>query len=87
MKVNWEILVGAALIALSVLFIGRWQTSAIGFGYSGGEGTSDTDTQVVYRLDRWTGRVEYCLANSLTSEGTLGVECPAKLSNKPGAVP
>jgi hypothetical protein len=54
------VLFAGLLIAASIVFVGRWQISAIGYGYGGGEGTPDTDTQVVYRLDRWTGRIEIC---------------------------
>lgn len=76
-KVSWEILAAATLIAISILFIGRYQISAIGFGYGGGASSADTDTQAVYRLDRWTGKVEYCLAGNINPDGELEIMCPA----------
>lgn len=52
MKVAWEMLVAAVLVAASILFIGRYQISAaVGEGPFG-------KTQAVYRLDRWTGKVD-----------------------------
>jgi hypothetical protein len=46
MKLELVVLAGAALIAGSILFIGRYEISA-------GDGA-------VHRLDRWTGEIEYC---------------------------
>jgi len=64
------ILAGAVLIALSILFIGRWQISAFG------------DTHV-YRLDRWTGEIEYCGIwldkQKWERDGTFAVMCPLNL--------
>jgi len=55
---NWAnaiaILVGSLAISLSILFIGRYEIS----GY--GEGTRFTSSTAVYRLDRWTGRIDVC---------------------------
>jgi len=55
------VLIGACLIAASILFIGRWQISAIGFGYKEFGASPDNNTQGVYRLDRWTGSIDYCV--------------------------
>ena len=61
MRAGWTVLAGAALIAASILFIGRWQISAIGYGYK--DGDDDTTKETVYRLDRWTGQIESCFPN------------------------
>jgi hypothetical protein len=61
MKLVLAIVAGALLIAGSILFIERWQISAVGFGYAGdGERGSDTQEEKVFLLDRWTGKIEYC---------------------------
>ena len=55
------VLAGALIIAGSILFIERYQITAMGYGWSGGgEGGSDTSEEKVFRLDRWTGDIEYC---------------------------
>lgn len=84
MKREWSIIVGTLIIAASILFIGRYQISAIGFGYTGGDAGTDNDTQAVYRLDRWTGRVDYCLEIGLRSDGSINIICPATVPNPPG---
>jgi hypothetical protein len=56
-------LVAAVLVAACIAFIGRYQLSAAGYGaqnYSG---------QAIYRLDRWTGKVDAC-EQSTTKDGT-----------------
>jgi hypothetical protein len=45
---GWEILVGAALIAGAIIFVGRWQIAT-------GPGITS------FRLDRWTGSVDSCV--------------------------
>ena len=61
MNLRWEVLTGAALIAASILFIGRYQISAYGYGYM--EGDKEQETETVYRLDRWTGNIVHCSLN------------------------
>ena len=78
MTVRWEILVGAIVIATSILFVGRYQISAIGFGYAI-ESNPDNDTEAVYRLDRWTGKIDYCLGTGFTPDRSLDVVCPARV--------
>ncbi len=64
MKFTWETLVAAILVAASILFIGRYQISAIGYlSPIGG-------AQVVYRLDRWTGKIDTC------TQSQDSIECP-----------
>lgn len=71
----WETLAAAILVAASILFIGRYQISAIGAGWRGGT------MQEVYRLDRWTSNVGICTENttfdSSTRENVTRVECKA----------
>ena len=70
MKVAWETLAAAILVAACILFVGRYQISAIGaLGPYG-------SMQKLYRLDRWTGKVDVC-EESQTKEGTTRIECPA----------
>ena len=68
-KMNWlqtwatpfAILLAGALIAASVLFVDRWQISATGYGYATSGGPpNETERDAVYRLDRWTGKIQYC---------------------------
>lgn len=85
MKAALAILVGCALIAASILFIGHWQISAIGFGYAAPDNPGSNDTETVYRLDRWTGRIEICSLNQnqnvekdLQEKGALVISCKAQ---------
>lgn len=64
MKVAWETLVAAVLVAGSISFVGRYQISAIGYAVPG------FDTKAVFRLDRWTGKIDKC------TESQNGIECP-----------
>jgi hypothetical protein len=68
------ILAGAALIAGSILFTNRWEIS----------GAANNDNPYsVYRLDRWTGTIEYCdadmakLKENLGSEDNVAIKCPS----------
>lgn len=71
MKLAWETLVAAVLIAASILFIGRYQISTSGVEYA------SYMTVAVYRLDRWTGKVDMCDRD--TMDGNISViKCPAK---------
>lgn len=56
------ILFGCLLISASILFIGHYQISA----YDGGMPNSSGAT--IFRLDRWTGRVDFCQAVYVTPE-------------------
>jgi hypothetical protein len=47
-------LAGALAIAASIVFIGRWQMTA--------------EAGSLYRLDRWTGAVEFCVPRQVDSE-------------------
>jgi hypothetical protein len=53
MKLRWEILIGAALIAASIAWVGRWQISGI-----------PGERIVAYRLDRWSGTIDYCILDA-----------------------
>jgi hypothetical protein len=55
------IVAGCALIAASILFTNRWEISATSYGYM--EGNKATTSEVVYRLDRWTGEIRSCGLN------------------------
>jgi hypothetical protein len=56
MKVSFAIVLGAALIAVTLLFLFRWEISGVG-----GQ---------AYRLDRWTGRITSCnVPSALQSDG------------------
>jgi hypothetical protein len=68
--VTGAILIGALLIAGSILFIERYQITAMGYGWSGGgEGGSDTSEEKIFRLDRWTGEIEYCAVGGGDPQG------------------
>ena len=49
MRIPLAIVIAGALIAVAILMAFRWQISAA----TGG---------VVYRIDRWTGNIEFCMA-------------------------
>jgi hypothetical protein len=49
------IIAGSLIVSASLLFIGRWQIS--------GAATPETGVFNVFRLNRWTGKVEYCGAD------------------------
>jgi hypothetical protein len=53
MKLVLAVLAGSLVIAASILFIGRWEISAI-----------PGDTFTVYRLDRWNGAIDHCAADT-----------------------
>jgi hypothetical protein len=57
MKISWETLLAAVVIATSVLVVGRYQISSAGTGAQNG------GTTYVYRLDRWTGTIVVCDQN------------------------
>src|SRR5580704_17083956 len=70
MKLVLAVVAGALLIAGSILFIERWQISAVGFGYAGdGERGTDTQEEKVFLLDRWTGQIEYCAVGGSDPKG------------------
>ena len=73
------VLFAGLLIAASILFVGRWQITADAYGYMDGDTASDVET--VYRLDRWTGRVDRCGPDMerIKAEGTVGETCPFKV--------
>ncbi len=75
MKFAWEVLLGAAVVAGSILFIGRYEISGIGYGYATAYG--GTTMTAVYRLDRWTGKVEVCMESGFNGGGEITVDCPA----------
>ncbi len=81
MKLAWETLLAAVLIAAAVLLVGRYQISAIG------SGTNNGNANVVYRLDRWTGRIDRCTEDSryekATNDAFTWVKCPASDQSKP----
>jgi hypothetical protein len=82
MKVVWALLGGSFLIAASILFIGRYEIAPVGYGLA----YSERDSQeTIYRLDRWTGHIDYCglVADEKTrgdpnhSGIAVAVQCPA----------
>ena len=66
--IDKAVLLGATLIAASILLVERYQISAVGYAYAPGANINSQDTQVVYRLDRWTGRIEGCGAGYCKDE-------------------
>jgi hypothetical protein len=64
------VVVAGALIATSILIADRWQIAAYNSPYA----------QAVYRLDRWTGRVDFCGWNRTASQDKdAQITCPMKL--------
>ena len=70
MKVAWETLAAAVLVAASILFIGRYQISAVA-----SDGPYNR-IQAVYRLDRWTGKAIDLCYQKTTREGYTSLQCP-----------
>ena len=92
MRLEWVVLAGAALIAGSILFIGRYEITAAGYGFSGGATAADTTDETVFRLDRWTGEIRTCSVNMNTNfvaqmkaTGAAIVACnlPPEIVNRP----
>lgn len=46
------IIAGSLIVTASLLFVERWQIS--------GAATPESGVFNVFRLDRWTGKIEYC---------------------------
>ena len=65
MKAALAVLAGSLIIAASVLIVGRWQIA----------GT----VSAMLKLDRWSGAVDYCIANEAEpfdpSGKTLATKC------------
>jgi hypothetical protein len=70
MKIAWETLAAAILVAACILFIGRYQISSIGYGWENG------GAEKIYRLDRWTGKIDEC-TESQTKDGPNRIACAA----------
>jgi hypothetical protein len=68
MTVRWEIILGAVIISASILFIDRYTVSAIGYP----SGSNGDATEGVFRLDRWTGELEYCADGGQNPIAVLG---------------
>jgi hypothetical protein len=72
------VLVGSVVIAASILFIGRWQISGVAYGYGYANGTSqeadpaprDISDEGIFRLDRWTGEIDYCTLKPRSADPT-----------------
>jgi hypothetical protein len=77
MRLNWETLAAAVLVAASILFVCRYQISVAGVGTQNGGDT------YVYRLDRWTGEVVECKKDINLGNGSR-IECPAHGPDAPG---
>ena len=81
MKWSQEIAIvaGCALIAASILVTNRWQIAAAGYGYNGEP--QGTEREFVYRLDRWTGKVDVCDQDieRFRTTGEVGETCPGRL--------
>ncbi len=75
------VLLSGLLIAGSIVFIERWEVAAIGYGFAGTDGAQDTETQAVYRLDRWTGHIDVCSPDVKTAQsgGFYYYTCPTKV--------
>lgn len=69
MKIAWEALVGAALIAACIGVVGRYQITALG-------DTPGIGGKAVYRLDRWTGQIDRCTEAYHNNGAVVAVECP-----------
>lgn len=54
-------IIGAIIIAASVAFFGRYEISATSYGFK--DDPSNSTSEVVYRLDRWTGEIRECGVN------------------------
>ena len=67
-KMNWiqtwatpvAILLSGFLVAASILFVDRWQISATGYGYGTSNDQRGYAEDTVYRLNRWTGKIDRC---------------------------
>ena len=89
MRLELTVLAGAALVAGSILFIGRYEISAVAYAYAQSGDTGQTD-EAVYRLDRWTGEIELCRTGMegrkaierFNAEGRMLVTCKMPKPNQ-----
>jgi hypothetical protein len=70
-KTEIAIVLAGLIVGACVLLASRWQIS-VAASQGGNDG--------VYRLDRWTGTIEYCQAMGQNDDGSVRVVCPATLS-------
>lgn len=59
LSIELAIVFSGALIAFAILLTDHWQISAVGYGVGGAAGGYANES--VYRMDRWTGRIEHCV--------------------------
>ncbi len=73
------------LVAASIVFIGRYEISAEGFGYGANGDEQGDNREAVFRLDRWTGEIDYCLPGGdieKMKKGTLTASCSLPVPNQ-----
>jgi hypothetical protein len=75
LSIQGAILIAAGLLIAAMMFIDRWQISAIGFGYAESGGGYSTDTEAVYRLDRWIGEIDRCYAGPKRFQTNEQIAC------------
>ena len=83
--VEFAILIGAAIIATSIMFVGRYDIATSRYVYNGasGGGREAAATSFIYRLDRWTGQIDFCAATGQREDGSLIMTCPVKGRGSP----
>jgi len=78
--VEIAILLGAVIVAASIMLVGRYDVAVTGDVYPIlGRVRQAAGTHYIYRLDRWTGQIDFCAPSSLSEDNRLIVTCPVKL--------
>ena len=80
--VEIAILLGAAIIAASIMLMDRYDIAIAGAVYSGASGRQAAGTHDIYRLDRWTGQIDFCAASGQSEDGSLIMTCPVKVQSR-----
>ena len=78
--VEIAILLGTAIIAASIMLVSRYDIAVTGAAYNGasGGGREAAGTHFIYRLDHWTGQIDFCAATGQSEDGSLIMTCPVK---------
>jgi hypothetical protein len=77
--IEGAIVFGAVLIAGSIMFTERWEILPSRYGHSEKVANVVKDREYIYRLDRWTGHIEYCGFAGTNQGDEVIVGCPVQI--------
>lgn len=77
MRAVWiSIAAATVLVVGAIMETGHWQLAVASYGYVGPDGVEQQRTEI-YRLDRWTGDVQYCVSGPSQDGTHVAVRCQA----------